>query len=34
VDASRRRGNGYQSAFPPAVAIRAVFVSMQWSSWW
>ena len=34
VDASRRRGNGYQPAFPPAVAIRALFASMQWSSWW
>jgi hypothetical protein len=34
VAASRRRGNGYQLAFPLAVAIRAFFASMQLSSWW
>ena len=33
VAANRGRGNGYQRAFPPAVAIRAFFASMQWSSW-
>ena len=32
VDASARRGNGYQPAFPPAAAIRTFFASMQWSS--
>ena len=34
VPANRGRGNGYQPAFSPAVAIRAFFASMQWSSWW
>jgi hypothetical protein len=34
VAANRRRGNGYQPAFPLALAIRAFFASMQWSSWW
>jgi hypothetical protein len=32
VGATSRRGNGYQPAF--AVAIRALFASMQSSSWW